>query len=210
MTQDAKELKNAMFPSEFVSRAEKGRKEWLFTYAKAVESQMSGNNSFYFGGNDFATRFVRNDLYIKGQQSPEIYKPKPSNEEGDAGNDTAKLELFYDTSNPIGTIVNNVVGALQNQGYKPKVSNLSPESKTEYDKELEEFKKKQFLAKNASKFKQVGLDPTNYIKNVKQIIASEDEIELHFEMTYKDDVAFCVQTVLDYVLRTSHYPDRQS
>lgn len=207
MSNDKKNLKDANFPSEFDSRAEKGKHDWLFKYAKAIEADARVSNSFYLGGTDFAARFVRNDLYIKGQQPAEMYKPKPDNEEGDPGNDTAKLEIFYDTSNPIGTIVNNVVGALQNQGYKPRVINMSPESRTEYDKGLEMFKRKQALAANADSLKAAGLDPSKYIKGIKQIITSEDEMELHFEMNFKDDEAFCVQTLLDYILTSNRYPE---
>ena len=188
-----------MFPSEFATVKEKSGETWLKAYSQAVSNRAQALSPG--GSNGFREKVIRNNKYVDGKQSPDIYKTKIEGE-----NNVANLALFYDTANPLGAFVKNIVGQLQNQDYKPRLKSLSPESVTKFDEEFKRLKRIRMIYRNEDKFKEAGVDLSEYIEK-EEIFQSDDEIEIHLELNLKDDAAMALTIATQYVLDLNKYPD---
>lgn len=191
--------KYAQFPSEFVSVKAKSDEPWLKQYAQGATHR---NGAYGVSGfNHLRKKVVRNNKYVAGTQSSEIYQSKLEGE-----NNVANLALFYDTSNPLGTFVKNIVGQLQAQDYKVKFESLSPESVTKFDEEFKRIKFNSELASKEEEFKEAGIDISRHIQKT-EVFQSDDEIEIHLELNLKDDAAMAMSIATQYVLDYNKYPD---
>ncbi len=186
-----------MFPSEFASVEQKSKEKWLLQYARAIDRQ-----SGWWGMRDLGEKranIARNRRYVAGTQDPNIYRSKIYGEKNFAG-----LNLFINTSSPLGTIVNNIVGQLRNQGYKARVKSVSPGSQTEFDKKLNYAKADNEIMKRADELKALGVKPEDYVDSV-EIYENNDELEMHFEMNFKDNAALALSIALQYVFDVNRF-----
>jgi len=192
-------LTNGMFPSEFVSVKEKSTEGWLKQYAQAATRK--GATSTPGRYTQFREKVIRNNKYTAGTQDSSIYQTKIEGE-----NNVANLALNYDTANPIGTFVKNIVGQLQNQDYKIQFKSISPATATRFDKEFKRLKRIKAISKKKDQFAEAGVDISKYIVN-EEIFETEDEIELHLELNLKDDAALALTIATQYVLDLNKYED---
>ena len=115
------------FPNDADSMSKKKGKEWNLQFQRAIWS--SSASSYGFLLDDWVNRII--NLRVQGQGSPDIDKFK--NILANDGN-SAFMNLSWDVSTPIPTIVENIVGQYTNQGFRVDLFALNPESRTEYDK----------------------------------------------------------------------------
>ena len=191
-----KEVNN--FPSDFVSIPEKETKEWGLKAAKAIHG--IGYRKFIGQQDSNRNKFKLFRRYAAGTEPTEKFKKQV---QGD-GN-TAELNLIYEVDSPLPTFVENIVGQLQNQDYKPRIRAISPETITAYDTKRDELKAKRMLARKADELKQVGVDVNKYVKK-DEIFETDEEIEIHLELTFKDDLSLALEIATQFVLKSNKYP----
>lgn len=188
----------APFPSDFVPQAAKKKASWILQACKAAHSYSTMD---FLGSLDTERRkYVKLRKYAQGGYDNEKFKNVIS---GRGNTVTAALNL--EISTPLPTIKENLVGLFENQGLKPKVKCLSPESKTQYDKKLRELKADRFLKLQAPQLKKVGVDIESKLSG-KVIFEDEEEIELYMDTDFKDDYSFAMQTAIDYIFESQDLP----
>lgn len=191
-----KEINN--FPSDFVPQKEKTKEPWLLQAAKAAHQY--GWNRFIGTQEGNRNKFKLFRRYAEGTEPTDKFKNMVQGE----GN-TAELALIYDIDSPLPTFVQNIVGQLQNQAYKPQIQAISPETSTEYDRKRNELKANRLLAKKAEDLKKVGVDVEKYVKK-EEVFQTDEEIEIHLEMNFKDDLSMALEIATAYVLDKNRYP----
>tara|TARA_R110000822_G_scaffold78394_3_gene187796 strand:+ start:6074 stop:8461 length:2388 start_codon:yes stop_codon:yes gene_type:complete len=188
------------FPSDDESQSKKTELEWNKTWIQAAYGQSNRN----LVGNVEANRkkFVNLRKYAAGTQDRNKYKNQLASE----GN-TAQLNLNWDVNTPAPTIIESLVGRLENQGLKIKVSAISPLSNTEYDKEFRRLKAQAYLAKNADKLKAVGINVDSKVdKQEAKQLQDDKTIKLHLDMNFKDSYSTAMQKAIDFVLESNRFP----
>ncbi len=177
------------FPNDADSMSKKKGKEWNLQFQRAI---WSSSQSYGCLTDDWINRIL--SLRVQGQGNPDIDKFK--NILANDGN-SAFMNLAWDVSTPIPTVVENIVGQYINQGFKVDLFALNPESKTEYDKKKREMQLNKFLASKSEEIKELtGKAPK---VNEKEVFESEEEMELHLELNWKQDECISMEQGISFV-----------
>lgn len=183
------------FPSDFVPQAAKVKAYWI---KQAAEAAHSYSNLNFLGNLDSERRkYIKLRKYAAGGYDNEKFKNIISGR-GNTTTSTFNLEI----ATPLPTIKENLVGQFENQGLKPKVKCLSPESQTQYDNKLRELKANLILATKAPQLERVGVDVKQKLSG-KVIIEDEEEMLLYMETDFKDDYTSAMQAAIDYILEAN-------
>ena len=178
------------FPNDADSMSKKKGEEWNLQFQRAIWS--SSASSYGFLLDDWVNRII--NLRVQGQGSPDIDKFK--NILANDGN-SAFMNLSWDVSTPIPTIVENIVGQYTNQGFRVDLFALNPESRTEYDKKKRELQLNKFLVTKAEEIKKLtGKAPKI---NEKELFESDEEIELHLDLNWKQDECISMEQGISFV-----------
>jgi len=195
----AKVIKKGIFPSQAVSDVEKASEQYGLEVANAIESEWfrkDGSDARYFANRD---QFHRLRLYARGEQSVEKYKNELS-----INGDLSYLNLDWKPIPIIPKFVDIVVNGIQERTYNLKaysVDSVASEARTNYVKSyLEDMRLFEFKQNVEA---QTGLNTFNNDPN--NLPESEDELELHMQLNYKQSIEIAQEQALTNVFDLNKY-----
>ena len=192
---------NSSFPDQVVPDAEKATEEYGLQVGRAVESEWFTNGNGYsdrFGSNYNSFHNLR--LYARGEQSVQKYKDELS-----INGDLSYLNLDWKPVPVIPKFVDIVVNGMSQRNYEIKAYAQDPESlkkRTDYAERLQkDIMQKELLAKLQD---MTGLD-ISASKGIAKNMESEEDIQLHMQMNYKESIEVAEEEVINNVLANNKY-----
>ena len=192
---------NSIFPDQVVPDAEKATEEYGLQVGRAVESEWFTNGNGYsdrFGSNYNSFHNLR--LYARGEQSVQKYKDELS-----INGDLSYLNLDWKPVPVIPKFVDIVVNGMSQRNYEIKAYAQDPESlkkRTDYAERLQkDIMQKELLAKLQD---MTGLD-ISASKGIAKDMESEEDIQLHMQMNYKESIEVAEEEVINNVLANNKY-----
>ena len=187
------------FPSQTVSDAEKLSYDYGLKVAKAIETEWFNNdrsiNRYRSNHNDFHN--LR--LYARGEQSIQKYKDELS-----INGDLSYLNLDWKPVPIIPKFVDVVVNGIAERTYDIKAYSQDPfgiEKRTEYmESIIRDMQTKEFNDAAMANFN------INLYENKKEDLPeSEEELELHMQLNYKQAVELAEEQALNVLFEGNNY-----
>jgi hypothetical protein len=187
------------FPSQTVSDAEKLSHEYGLKVGRAIEQEWfnsdRGSNRYKSNHNDFHN--LR--LYARGEQSIQKYKDELS-----INGDLSYLNLDWKPIPIISKFVDIVVNGIAERTYDIKAFSQSPngvEKRTTYmDAILADMQMKEF---NQEAMQTFNIDTRQ--SQMKELPESEEELGIHMQLSYKQNVELAEEQALNVLFRGSNY-----
>jgi len=195
----AEQALKGFFPSQVVSDQEKVSPEYGLKVAKAIESEWfnkdSGVNRFYNNQNEFH----KLRLYARGEQSIQKYKDELS-----INGDLSYLNLDWKPVPIIPKFVDIVVNGIAERSYDVKAFSQDPygvSKRTEYMESILRDMETKELAAFAEEAFGIQLQENN----PKELPDSEDELQLHMQLSYKQASELAEEQAINVVLEGNQY-----
>jgi hypothetical protein len=189
----------AGYPSPFVSKEEKAQDKYGLKYFKAMYNEYI-NTGLINTSESQQQRFINNRKYSAGLQSIDKYKDLLK-----TNGDASYLNLDWSVISVIPKFREVVVGGMINQEYKIQCNAIDPTSVTsrdkEYKKHLFNLDIKQFSDEVES---EIGIP---VIPKGEEVFSSKDEIDLHMQLNYKQDVEIAMEQALDFTLYNNDWDE---
>ncbi len=192
---------NSPFPDQVVSDAEKATLDYGLQVSRAIEQEWfnyggAGSNRYAANWNNFHN--LR--LYARGEQSVQKYKDELA-----INGDLSYLNLDWKPVPVLSKFVDIVVNGMSEKLYEIKAYAQDPESimkRTAYAEALQvDMMQKNFI----NKIKQTtGLDVSRS-QGKGLDMESEEDIQLHMQMDYKESVEVAEEEVINNVLAKNKY-----
>ena len=186
------------FPSQTVSDAEKLSYDYGLKIAKAIETEWfyeATNHSKY---TNHKNNFHNLRLYARGEQPIQKYKDELS-----INGDLSYLNLDWTPVPIVSKFVDIVVNGIAERTYDIKAYSQDPfgvEKRTEYMESLmRDMELQQFDAVTA----QFGVDTKK--TNVEELPKNNDELLLHMQLTYKQEVELAEEQALKVLFEGNKY-----
>ena len=195
----SKVLPRGVFPSQAVSDSEKASKLYGLEIARAIESEWFKRDSGtarYYANRD---NFHRLRLYARGEQSIQKYKDELS-----INGDLSYLNLDWKPVPIIPKFVDIVVNGIGERAYDIKAYSQDPNSiqkRTEYVESLVRDMQSREISDQIEA--QLGLDVRENAK--KDIPETEEELNLHMQLTYKQAIEIASEEALNNVFDHNKY-----
>jgi len=187
------------FPSQTVSDAEKLSYDYGLKVGKAIEQEWFNNDR---GSNRHRTNY--NDfhslrLYARGEQSIQKYKDELS-----INGDLSYLNLDWKPVPIISKFVDIVVNGIAERTYDIKAYSQDPHGvskRTEYmESILKDMRLKEF---NAAVKRELNLNVRD--SQIEELPESNEELELHMQLTYKQSIEIAEEQALNTLLEGNRY-----
>jgi len=187
------------FPSQVVSDIEKMSAEYGLQVGKAIASEWFANGTYNNRYLDTSNNFHNLRLYARGEQSIQKYKDELS-----INGDLSYLNLDWKPVPIVPKFVDIVVNGIAERMYDVKAYSQDPHGvskRTEYmESLLGDFQTKDL---NALVEETLGITLN---KNDKSVIpASEQELNLHMQLTYKQAVELAEEQAINTLLDGNRY-----
>jgi len=188
------------FPSQVVSDIEKTSYDYGLKIGKAIENEWFGNTSYSdrrFNNNRDV--FHKRRLYARGEQSVQKYKDELS-----INGDLSYLNLDWKPVPIIPKFVDIVVNGMADRLYDIKAYSRDPygvQKRTKYMEELLTDMKLSALNNQAEEM--FGM--TMLHNDPADIPGSDEELELHMQLTYKQNVEIAEEEAINTLLDGSRY-----
>ena len=187
------------FPSQVVSDAEKLSYDYGLKVAKAIETEW-----FY---NDYnQTRYTTNKnnyhnlrLYARGEQSIQKYKDELS-----INGDLSYLNLDWKPVPIIPKFVDIVVNGLADRMYDIKAYSQDPLSVDEKTKYLQDILADMSL-RSLNEYNQEIFGINTRRSDLKDIPETKEEIQLHMQLTYKQNIEIAEEQALNTLMKGNNY-----
>ena len=187
------------FPSQTVSDAEKLSYDYGLKVGKAIEQEWfnndRSNNRYKSNHNDFHN--LR--LYARGEQSIQKYKDELS-----INGDLSYLNLDWKPVPIISKFVDIVVNGIAERTYDVKAYSQDPHGvskRTAYmESILKDMRLKEF---NAAVKNELQLDVRD--SQIEELPESNEELELHMQLTYKQSIEIAEEQALNTLLEGNRY-----
>jgi hypothetical protein len=190
---------NSYFPSQTVSDAEKLSYDYGLKVGKAIEQEWFNNDGSYNKYKSNNNNFHNLRLYARGEQSIQKYKDELS-----INGDLSYLNLDWKPVPIISKFVDIVVNGIAERTYDVKAYSQDPfgmAKRTQYMEDiLKDMRLKDF---NATVEDQLGLDVRKSI--IEELPESQDELELHMQLSYKQSVELAEEQALNTLLEGNRY-----
>ena len=192
---------NSSFPDQVVPDVEKASYDYGLQVGRAIESEWFRNDKGWQDRfNTNYNNFHRLRLYARGEQSIQKYKDELS-----INGDLSYLNLDWKPVPVIPKFVDIVVNGMSQRSYDIKAYAQDPESimkRTAYAEALQvDMMQKDFI----NKIKQTtGLDVSRS-QGKGLDMESEEDIQLHMQMDYKESVEVAEEEVINNVLANNKY-----
>lgn len=182
------------FPDILASKETKASEEYGRQYAKAIWGTYMANSVQY---NLQRQRDIINRQYAEGFESIEKYKKLKGIP------NTSYLNLDFSPVNIIATTVDKIVGRLSAVGFKIQCNAIDPESKSKYDDAKNELYANMFLKPISDELEQRTGIPL--IPKGKYVPESDDEVELHMQMNFKEDTSIAMEQAFNFVFSNNMF-----
>ena len=191
---------NSSFPDQVVSDEVKASMDYGVQVARAIEGEWfqegrSGNRYVQSYSNFHQLR-----LYARGEQSVQKYKDELS-----INGDLSYLNLDWTPVPVISKFVDIVVNGMSNKTYEITASAQDPfsiKSRTNYAAAIQrDMNTKELLIDIKNK---LGAD-LSMTSDLESLPESRDELDLHMQMTYKQNVEVAEEEVINSVLNFNKY-----
>jgi len=192
-------LPRGVFPSQAVSNAEKASEKYGLEIARAVESEWFKRDSGtarYYANRD---NFHRLRLYARGEQSIQKYKDELS-----VNGDLSYLNIDWKPVPIIPKFVDIVVNGIAERTYDIKAYSQDPASvkkRTDYVESL--LKDMRTVNFSDSVYNELGINI--YENDPDTLPESEEELELHMQLDYKDSVEIAEEEAINNVFDHNKY-----
>tara|TARA_R110000822_G_scaffold2858_10_gene13292 strand:- start:107 stop:2527 length:2421 start_codon:yes stop_codon:yes gene_type:complete len=187
------------FPSQTVSDAEKISYDYGLKVGKAIEAEWFNNDK---SSNRYATNnnnFHNLRLYARGEQSIQKYKDELS-----INGDLSYLNLDWKPVPIISKFVDIVVNGIAERTYDIRAYSQDPfgvSKRTEYmEAILKDMRLREF---NAAVKDSLNLDVRK--SDIEELPQSNDELELHMQLTYKQSVEIAEEQAINTLFEGSRY-----
>ena len=191
---------NSAFPSQVVSDQEKATLEYGSQVAQAIENEWFDQGRT--NGNRYLTNwnnFHQLRLYARGEQSVQKYKDELS-----INGDLSYLNLDWQPVPILSKFVDIVVNGISQKSYDIKAYAQDPSSvkkRTKYaNKIYEDMLAKEYLDMVKST---LGMDL--YQSPASKLPGTEEELELHMQLTYKQAIEIAEEETISGVLAQNKY-----
>ena len=190
---------NSAFPSQTVPDAEKSSLEYGRKVAQAIESEWwrQGGN-----GTRFATtynRFHSLRLYARGEQPVQKYKDELA-----INGDMSYLNLDWKPVPVVSKFVDIVANGMNNKLYEIKAFAQDPVSlkkRTDYANAILQ----DMMAKPYLNNLQKTLGVNDYQTDPDKLPESEDELDLHMQLSYKQSIEIAEEEVINTTLKKNRF-----
>tara|TARA_R100000697_G_scaffold17261_1_gene24186 strand:+ start:422 stop:2839 length:2418 start_codon:yes stop_codon:yes gene_type:complete len=188
-----------IFPSQTVSNATKASEPYGLEVGKAIESEWfkrdSGPNKYYANRD----QFHRLRLYARGEQSIQKYKDELS-----INGDLSYLNLDWKPVPIIPKFIDIVVNGIAERTYDIKAYSQDPLSikkRTDYvESMLRDMRTVEF---SDSVYNELGINI--YENDPDMIPETEEDLELHMQLDYKDSVEIAEEEAINNVMDHNKY-----
>ena len=187
------------FPNQLASDAEKASKEYGLMVGKAIEME-------WFRKEGGPARFYNNrDLYHKlrkysmGEQSVRKYKDELA-----INGDISYLNLDWTPVPVIPKFVDIVVNGISNRLFDIKADAVDPISS---DKKALYKNRIQTEMRNKEEFEEIGdlLGKDMFSINKDALPETDDELQLHMQIDYKDDIEIAQEKAIEATFKTNKF-----
>ena len=187
------------FPNQLASDAEKASEEYGLMVGRAIETE-------WFRKEGGPARFYNNrDLYHKlrkysmGEQSVRKYKDELA-----INGDISYLNLDWTPVPVIPKFVDIVVNGISNRLFDVKAEAVDPISS---DKKALYKNRIQTEMRNKQDFEEIGelLGKDMFSINQDTLPESDDELELHMQVDYKDDIEIAEEKAIETTLKYNNF-----
>ena len=187
------------FPNQLASDAEKASEEYGLMVGRAIEAE-------WFRKEGGPARFYNNrDLYHKlrkysmGEQSVRKYKDELA-----INGDISYLNLDWTPVPVIPKFVDIVVNGISNRLFDVKAEAVDPISS---DKKALYKNRIQTEMRNKQEFEEIGelLGKDMFSINQDTLPESDDELELHMQVDYKDDIEIAEEKAIETTLKYNNF-----
>ena len=186
------------FPSQTVSDAEKLSYDYGLKIAKAIETEWFYEDTNHSKYTNHKNNFHNLRLYARGEQPIQKYKDELS-----INGDLSYLNLDWTPVPIVSKFVDIVVNGIAERTYDIKAYSQDPfgvEKRTEYMESLmRDMELQQFDAVTA----QFGVDTKK--TNVEELPKNNDELLLHMQLTYKQEVELAEEQALKVLFEGNKY-----
>ena len=188
-----------IFPSQAVSDSEKKANAYGLEIARAIESEWFKRDSGtmrYFASRD---NFHRLRLYARGEQSIQKYKDELS-----INGDLSYLNLDWKPVPIIPKFVDIVVNGMSERAYDIKAYSQDPASIKKRSNYVESMLKDMQTREISDQIQaQLGIDV--YENDKEKLPETEEELELHMQLEYKQSIEIAEEEAINNVLDHNKY-----
>ena len=191
---------NSAFPSQVVSDEEKATWDYGSQVAMAIENEWFDQGRT--NGNRYLTNwnnFHQLRLYARGEQSTKKYKDELS-----INGDLSYLNLDWQPVPILSKFVDIVVNGISQKSYDIKAYAQDPSSvkkRTEYANKIYE----DMLSKEYLEMMQSTLGVNLYQSSITNLPGTEEELELHMQLSYKQAIEIAEEETISGVLAQNKY-----
>ena len=194
---------NSAFPSQIESNEVKASRDYGLQVSQAIEQEWfnqgrSGGNRYLTNWNNFHS--LR--LYARGEQPVQKYKDELS-----INGDLSYLNLDWKPVAVIAKFVDIVVNGMANKSYDITAFAQDPfsvKSRTDYAAAVEQDMNTKAALINIKE--NIGMD-FSLTGNMEALPESREELDLHLQMTYKQNVEIAEEEVINNVLSFNKYDE---
>jgi hypothetical protein len=187
------------FPSQTVSDAEKLSYDYGLKVGKAIEQEWFNDDKGFNRHKTNKNNFHNLRLYARGEQSIQKYKDELS-----INGDLSYLNLDWKPVPIIPKFVDIVVNGIAERTYDVKAYSQDPHGvskRTEYmESILKDMRLKEF---NEAVKQQLQLDVRE--SAIQELPESNEELELHMQLTYKQSIEIAEEQAINTLLEGSKY-----
>lgn len=194
-----KSVRNVAFPSQVVSDLEKMTGEYGLEVGKAIASEWMTDSRDGNRFNDNNRNFHNLRLYARGEQSIQKYKNELS-----INGDLSYLNLDWTPVPIVSKFVDIIVNGIAERMYKVKAFSQDPfgiNKRTEYMESMLADMKSKGLSEAV--METLGIDLNE--NEPEEIPGSEEELELHMQLTYKQATEIAEEQAINVLLEGSDY-----
>tara|TARA_R110002126_G_scaffold48003_1_gene134096 strand:- start:1329 stop:3746 length:2418 start_codon:yes stop_codon:yes gene_type:complete len=195
----AESVIKSYFPSQTVSDAEKISYDYGLKVAKAIQQEWFNSDALSNKYKNNHNDFHRLRLYARGEQSIQKYKDELS-----INGDLSYLNLDWSPVPIIPKFVDIVVNGISDRAYDIKAFSIDANGVNERTKYMEniikDMRTKEFDQKMSS-----SLGINTRASNVKKLPDSNEELQLHMQLNYKQGIEIAQEQALNTLFEGNRY-----
>jgi len=195
----AKSGVNSYFPSQTASDQEKASEEYGLRVAKAIQQEWFNNDSGTGRYRSNQNSYHNLRLYARGEQSIQKYKDELS-----INGDLSYLNLDWKPVPVLSKFVDIVVNGIADRSFDVKAYSQDPYGVAKRTKYMESVIR-DMQTKEFNDFSQEAFGINLYENDPKTLPESNEELELHMQLSYKQSIEIAEETAINTLLAGNDY-----